>query len=391
MNTLHLNIFHFFRRFTYRILYDGTLIRASALTYQTLIALVPLLAIMVAIAKGFGIEMALEETLRHEFKDQQEVLQHLLAFSKNTLDQLQGGLLAAIGIGALFYTVTRLFTSVEEALNAMWGIIERKTFLRTISSHITLILMGPLLFTFSSGITIFISTHAQAESPDGLLAQHLKMYSEQLLVTIPYLTITLLFTIFLYTLPNRRPLWYEALVAACFAALAFQVLQATYIRLQLEMTKISAIWGSFVALPLFLVWLWSSWAIFLSGGELAVAIHDRLWKNDLLDISVEMPVTKLAFQKAILEICQRTIQEHLRCPTIDQLCQELEITQRSLNPLLIELEQIGAVKIAYGDSSRTCTVAPLTTKLPIEREKVEPTSQLTKRFRRDIIACLQKI
>lgn len=367
------------------------LIRASALTYQTLLAIVPLLAIMVAVAKGFGIELALEEMLRHEFKDQKEVLQHLLAFSKNTLDQLQGGLLAAIGIGALFYSVTRLFTSVEEALNSMWGIFERKTFFRTISSHITLIIIGPLLFAFSSGTTILISTHAQTEVPNGFIAQHLKMYSEQLIVLMPYLTITLLFTIFLYTLPNRRPLWYEALLAAFVAAFAFQVLQATYISLQLQMTKISAIWGSFVALPLFLVWLWSSWAIFLAGGELAVAIHDRLWRGPLLDTMIEAPVTKLAYQKAILQLCHRQVQEHLSCPSIDQLCRELQLTQRALNPLLIELEQMGALKIAYGDSIKSCTVAPLTATLPLQRERVLPTSQLTQLLRKQIVTLLESV
>lgn len=350
-------------RFAWHILirttYDGTLIRASALTYQTLLAIVPLLAIMLAIAKGFGLQNLLEQTLQREFRDQKEILQYLLTFSNNTLDQLREGALAIVGLLALFFTVTRLLASFEEALNSMWGINERRSFLRMISAHITLVLVGPILFALSSSISIFFSSEAQAQPEDGLLIEVTRTFYGNIIHLIPYLTIAFLFTLLLYTLPARRPNWYEALIAGAIGAIAFQVLQETYISLQLKMTKMSTVWGSFVALPLFLAWLWASWAIVLASAQLCVAIHEKLWRYSVIQDAPFTPLVKLAYMTAIVEFATTYLQEKQRCPSVDMIGISLETPQRVLNPFLLELQAKSCIMIAPADVSHHTLVAPL--------------------------------
>lgn len=342
-----------------RTTYDGTLIRASALTYQTLLAIVPLFAIMLAVAKGFGLQNLLEQTLNQEFRDQKEILQYLITFSVNTLEQLKEGTLAVIGLVALFFTVTRLFASFEEALNSMWGIVERRSFLRMLSAHISLVLAAPLLFAFSSSISIFLTTQLQSQPEDGLIIEYTRTFFGNVLPILPYVTIALLFTLFLYTLPTRRPMWYEALISGALASIAFQVLQGTYIHLQLEMTKMSAVWGSFVALPLFLAWLWASWAILLGGGQLCVAIHEHLWTYSKINDSVDSPVVKISYMVAILEETKSSLDVDNHCLSVEELGRRLQITQRVLNPLLLEMQYNNCVMLSRGEESGSTLVAPL--------------------------------
>ncbi len=342
-----------------RTTYDGTLIRASALTYQTLLAIVPLLALMLAIAKGFGLQNLLEQTLNQEFREQTETLQYLLKFSTNTLEQLREGALAAFGLIALFFTVTRLFASFEEALNSMWGVVERRSFLRMLSAHISLVLVAPLLFAFSSSIAIFLTTQIQSQPEDGILVEYTRSFFGTLLPIIPYFTIALLFTIFLYALPARRPMWYEALLSGALASIAFQVLQGSYIHVQLEMTKISAVWGSFVALPLFLVWLWVSWTILLIGGQLCVALHEHLWTYSKIEDSIYSPAVKISYMLAILEEVERSLHVDKHCLSVEELGRRLQIPQRVLNPLLLEMQKNNSIMLSMGEENTSTLVAPL--------------------------------
>lgn len=110
------------RTIWFRMSYDQSFLRASSLSFQSVLSVVPLLAVMFGIAKGFGLESVLEHVLRDEFRDQKEVIDYIIQFGYKLLEQARGGLIAGIGTIVLLVTIMRLFANIENSLNFMWGV-----------------------------------------------------------------------------------------------------------------------------------------------------------------------------------------------------------------------------------------------------------------------------
>lgn len=260
-----------------RIVEDHLLREASALTYQSFLAIVPLFAVLFGIAKGFGLENILENWMQQELSDHQEMLSYLLQFSQTTLQEAKGGVIAGIGVLFLLFTSIRLLSAVEATLTSMWGLTRGRPWLRKVSDYLALLLTCPLLLTISSSVNIFLNAKIV------LITAFLPTGSEALVTSIlsvvPFATSAMLFSLILYAIPCApvRPI--TACLAGSVTAVVFQCIQSWYIFFQLHLTKISAIYGSFVALPLFLVWLWISWLLVLVGGEFLVFLHERGWKS----------------------------------------------------------------------------------------------------------------
>ena len=268
-----------------RIQRDGLLKSASALTYQSFLAIVPLLAVLFGIAKGFGLEQALDGWLRTEFSDHQEMLNYLLQFSQSTLREARGGIIAGIGVILLLFTSIRLLSSVETALNAMWGISKGRPPLRKVGDYLALLLICPMLLAISGSVTLFIA----------------QGFSNEIQALIPLASSTFLFTVVLFSMPCAPVRIRSALLAGFFSAVAFQAIQSWYILFQLRLTKVGAIYGSFVALPLFLVWLWISWLLLLIAGELLVFIQERAWRAYVMAYT-DSPLEQLDTDAAVLSL-----------------------------------------------------------------------------------------
>jgi membrane protein len=258
---------------------DRLIKEASALTYQSVLATVPFLAVTFGIAKGFGLEQVLDGWLQKEFADHQEVLSYLLTFSQTTLQEARGGVIAGIGVICLMFTAIRLLASFENSLNGMWGMQQGRLPLRRTGHYLSLLLICPILLAISSSVTIFVSAqfvHLTALIPLPPSAQSLLLKG---LTLVPFATSAFLFSVLLYCVPCAPVELRSACVSGGIVAIFFQFIQSWYILFQLRLTKVSAVYGSFVALPLFLVWLWISWLLLLLAGELLVFIQERGWKE----------------------------------------------------------------------------------------------------------------
>jgi membrane protein len=257
-------------------------LRASALAFNTALSVVPLLAVMFGVAKGFGIEPSLEEILQNEFRDQKEVIQYLIQFGRSLLEQSRGGLIAGIGIITLFYTVLLLFSNIENSLNSMWGKTIGRSFLRKATDYIALVIICPIVFVASSSVTVFVTTYIETLKDSILVVQKIQPFVLKCLSFIPFLMSTFLFTFLYIFIPNVRVKWTSALFAGVLAGIAFQFLQTSYISIQLQLSKTDAVYGSFAAIPLFLVWLYFSWLIFLIGAEIVIIHQERQWDHHLI-------------------------------------------------------------------------------------------------------------
>lgn len=255
---------------------------ASSLTYQTVLALVPLFAVLFGIAKGFSLDKILEETLQERFADHKEILQHLLSFSQTTLEQMKSGLIAGVGILFLLITTTNLLFTTENIMNRMWGVTKGRSLARRISDFQSCLFLFPILLVISSSTTIFIQTLLYGIQESWSISFVIQPFILTLSRLLPLVTVWIVFALCYWLIPyvpvKKRYALSTALIITCI----FHALQSSYIYMQLKLTKISVIYGSFAAIPLFLVWVWISWLLFLLGAELMVFLHEKGWKKEIL-------------------------------------------------------------------------------------------------------------
>lgn len=242
--------------------------KASALTYSTLLSIVPMLAVLVGIAKGFGFQGTIKDELTEYFPGHDAQLNQAFEFVERYLTQIQGGVIVGVGLIVLFYTVINLISSIEDTFNGIWQIKKSRPWYRKITDYLALFLVLPILMVASSGISIFLSTLQTT-----FLSQFvfLTPFVDIILHIIPFLITTLAFTGLYISLPNTKVKFINGLIAGFIAGCAFQFFQFIYITGQIWVNKYNAIYGSFAALPLLLLWLQLSWLICLFGAEIAYA------------------------------------------------------------------------------------------------------------------------
>jgi len=243
-------------------------VKASALTYRILLAIVPMLAVLLGIAKGFGFQGAVRQELFKYFQGHEMELNRALSFVESYIDQAQGGVIVGIGLLLLFYTVISLISAVEAAFNDIWQVQKSRPWNRKIIDYMALFLIVPILMTVSSGMSLFITTIETS-----FLSQYvfLTPIVDAILKIAPFLIVTMIFTALYILLPNTKVHFLNALIAGFVAGSAFQVFQYFYINGQIWVSKYNAIYGSFAAIPLLLLWLQLSWLICLFGAELSYA------------------------------------------------------------------------------------------------------------------------
>ncbi|MFN2371802.1 MAG: YihY/virulence factor BrkB family protein, partial [Candidatus Krumholzibacteriia bacterium] len=249
-------------------------LRASALVYYTLMSIVPTLALAFGIAKSFGLEAALEDTLRRQLAGQQEILDKVIRFSRALLDNTRGGLVAGIGVALLLWAAVRLLSNVEASFNAIWSVDRGRTVLRRITDYLAIAVLGPLLLLASSSFSVMISGRVDDAMARFGVAAPVSGLVQASLELVPFVILWLLMTLVYLTLPNTTVSWRAGLAAGVVAGTLIQLVQFGSIQLVLNVSRYNAIYGSFAVLPLFLIWLYVSWLIVLVGAEVSFAVDN---------------------------------------------------------------------------------------------------------------------
>lgn len=318
---------------------DKCLLRASALTFYSLISIVPVIAMAFGIAKGFGFEKMLEEQLRGRFAGQEEVLNNVIVFSHALLENTKGGLIAGIGLIVLFWAIIKVLGHIENSLNDIWGVKENRSLGRKFSDYLSLMLIGPVVLILASGATIFITTHVTlvVERIDilGLFGPVIL----PVLSLLPYCLLWGLFTFLYIFMPNTKVRFSSGLLAGIIAGTIFQVVQWAYITFQIGAAEYNAIYGSFAAIPLFLIWLQLSWLIVLYGAELSFA-HQNV---DTYEFEPDALQASQQFKNLLsLQVVHHLVRNFLKGEsplTAAQISHQLEIPIRLLNEILFILQR----------------------------------------------------
>jgi membrane protein len=250
---------------------DKCPLRASALTFYSLLSVVPVVAMAFAIAKGFGFQKRLEQQLLERFNGQEQVTMQVIEFSRNLLENTKGGIIAGVGVVVLLWAVVSVLGQIEESLNDIWGIRNARSLGRKFSDYLSIMLIAPVLLIMSSSATVIIATHlSQITQKIALLGVFSGLISI-IIGILPYCLIWILFAFVYIFMPNTKINFVSGLFAGIAAGTIFVIVQKFYILFQVGVAKYNAIYGSFAALPLFLVWLQLSWFIVLFGAELSFA------------------------------------------------------------------------------------------------------------------------
>lgn len=267
---------------------DNCMVKSSALTYYMLFALVPMLALLFAISKGFGLQQKLEAYILHDFSQDASILTQAFQFADRMLQTTHGGILAVVGILLLVYTVLSLLSSIENSFNEIWEIKKGRTILRRITDYLAISLFAPVLLFASSGLSIFLSTEFTSIESLSWLSEFGFVF-KALLKLISLALLSGMFMFIYIALPNTRVKYRSALMAGIVAAVAFDFLQWAYIAFQIGAVKYNAVYGSFAALPLFLIWMQYSWFIVFFGAELSFAyqnVDHYEFESEIQNISI---------------------------------------------------------------------------------------------------------
>ncbi|MGC3978843.1 MAG: YihY/virulence factor BrkB family protein [Paludibacteraceae bacterium] len=242
-------------------------VRAAALTYSITFAIVPIIALLTAIGKGFGIEQYIEKALSDTFVAQANMLPTVMGFVEKYLATTRGGLFIGIGLAVLVYAVMNFFMQVENAFNTIWQVKKSRSLLRQFTMLFSGLFILPILIVVTSGLSIYFNTILS----QSFFFQFFSPLLKFAVFFVPYVISWLIFTFMYVIIPNTKVRFVNGLIAGIIAGTAFQIFQMLYVNGQINLTRYNAVYGGFAAIPLLLFWLYISCLIVLLGAEISYA------------------------------------------------------------------------------------------------------------------------
>ena len=328
----------------------GTIVRSAALTFYTLMSLVPIVAVVFAVVKGFGLTDRLIDNLYGLFPQSPEIVDYLIEFAEKALARTQGGVVAAVALATLFWAVIRVFGSIENAFNNIWEVKVERSLTRQYTDYVAVVLIVPILWIVAN---TFGSYAQQLLGFDG------SWYYTLLSRLASLVLVWLMFTLLYIVIPNARVRTGSALTAGIVAGTLFLGFQWGYFYIQRWMTSYNAIYGSFAALPLFLVWMQTSWQILLFGGELSFA-YQHIAR---FDEERESLLVSYDQRRKILLAAMLCVVRHFRdcggALPAEAVRDKLALPTRIVNGVLFQLVQAGQlIAVRSGDGDREVAYVP---------------------------------
>ena len=328
--------------------------KASALTYFSLLSVVPVVAMAFGIATIFGLEKYLKDELARYFSGQEAVLDYTLQFADKMLSTSSGGVISGISAVFLIYAVARLFNSIEVAFNDVWDTKKGRSLKRMITDYMSVILLGPIILILSSSATVYITTSVENLAESFSLLGFLKPIILFAINLIPYSLIWFLLFLLYIIFPNTSVKIKSALIAGILAGTAYQLTQWGWINGQVYLSRYSVIYGSFAALPLFLIWLQLSWMIILFGAEFSFAVQNvETWAYDNEKLQMNHR-TKRKMTLLVMRDIVKAFLEKERAVSFEELCVQLSIPRRFVRDIIEDLLEGKLITQVVSDDEEEC-------------------------------------
>lgn len=325
---------------------------AAALTYSTLLAIVPILAVVFAIARGFGYNKYIEEWFRNVLSSQPQAAETIIGFVNSYLIHTKSGIILGIGLLFMLWTVTMLIRNIELAFNNIWQVKKPRSFFRTVTDYMGMFILAPIIIVVTSGISIFVATVTNQTGSMNLFAP----MARTILDITPFVLMSAIFIALYVFMPNIKVKLKCAVWPGILAGVAMQGLQLFYIHSQIWVSSYNAIYGSFAALPLFMLWVQISWSICLFGAELCYTsqnLEEYAFRTETYEIS---PRYRIIMSMLIMSLICKRFEKGEPPYTALQLKLTTNIPIRITQDILYELIDMNFVSEISGDEKGEVSV-----------------------------------
>ena len=337
---------------------DKCYLMASALTFWSLLSIVPVAALAFGIASGFGFEKMLEQLLLEKMPGQQEIILQVVNFSHSLLEKTKGGLIAGAGVLFLFWSVIKILGNIEDSFNDIWKLTKSRTLARKIGDYLALMIICPFIFIVSSSVNLFITTSIKRLTEQNHLPDLFSPIIFFGLKSIPYILTWTLFTFIYIIMPNTKVKFSSGLLSGIVAGTAYQLIQWGYISFQIGVSGHNAIYGSFAALPMFLLWLQISWLVVLVGTELSFN-HQNIEKYALKQDADKISLTfKRLLTLKIMHLLIEFFYQGKQPLTKVQISKTLELPENFVTRILDELVDCRLVSCIRRDDDESASFQP---------------------------------
>lgn len=337
-----------------RISQDNLVIRASALTYSILFALVPMIALFVAIGKGFGVENMIQEKLEEALVAQKELIPTILNFVEKYLESTQGGLFIGIGIFILLFSVLNFFNQVEKTFNSIWEVKKSRSIILQITSYFSALFFIPVFMVLSGGLSIYLN-NLIAELQLQYILSPITRFGMKFM---PYFISWIIFSLMYIAIPNTRVNFKSGAIAGIIAGTAFQFFQNIYINGQVYLSRYDVVYGSFAAIPLLLLWIQISCLIILLGAEISYAsqnLQNYDYEGDSNNISIRYKKFLTLF---LTHVIVKRFENDEPALKNDEIAADYKLPIRLVNQILTELTEMSIIIEIIDEDIRTRAYQP---------------------------------
>lgn len=311
--------------------------QACAMTFRTMLAIVPALALLLAIGRGFGMQGVLQDELFRLFPAQHTAISYAMNFVESYLNQTSEGVFLGVGIAVLLWTLISLLSNVEDSFNLIWGVKTGRSIWRKATDYTALLLILPVLMLCASGISLLLSSTLRTIFDFEFMTPVISLILEgtQVLMTI------LFFTAAYMLIPNTKVKFGNAFLSGALAGTGFLVLQWLFVTGTLYVTRYNAIYGSFAFIPLLLIWIQLVWVICLAGAVICYSSQNVFAFSLDREVSTISSRYRWAVTLAISAIITRRFLDGKRPATARDIMNIYEIPARLVTDITDTLVKTG--------------------------------------------------
>lgn len=327
---------------------------ASQLTYSTILATVPIAAVVFAIARGFGYSKYIETWFRGALTNQPQAADTIIHFVNSYLVHTKSGVVFGIGLVFMLWTVLMLTHSIEQVFNDIWNVRKQRKFVRSITDYLAIFLLLPILIIVTSGVTLWMTTISKIVNEMFVIGPLVKLCID----AIPFVILTCVIGALYTFLPNTKVKFKSVILPSILASVSMELLQYFYVHSQIWVSSYNAIYGSFAALPLFMLWVQISWTIILIGAELSYT------KQNLEDFRFNSNMSQMSERHHLLlaailmsRICKRFKDGHAPY-SAQELKFETGLPMRIVNEIIYELLDTRLLMEVNGEDTHELIIIP---------------------------------
>ncbi len=327
---------------------------ANALTYNLVFAIIPILAMILAIAKGFGFAEMIESHIQHVIPGGSNMMPEVMGMINRYLETAQGGTFIGIGLLILIWAVYSFFRNVEQAFNSIWDVRQPRSIIRQLTIYVAVLFFVPIVIITSTGLSLIVQTTIESQP---LLARMSEWHSTVVRL-VQFVLVWLVFIWMYIAIPNTKVHFRSAVFPAVLMGTLFQLLQMLSMYVIVFLSRTSIVYGAFATIPIIMMWLQWTCLLILIGAEMSFAIQN----NEQFEYEKDLEKMSRRYKDFVtLFLLNKIIQrfENDELPYMaTELAHDNNLPIRLVNQLLNRLVEVGLLRTVYVEQKEDKTYQP---------------------------------